>query len=92
MKVLTTRVEDELMKDIELIERDEKADRAEVTRRLLARAVKDWKLKKAMEKVSEGTWTIRRAARFAGITYYGMIEEMAKQGVDSGPALTDLRE
>lgn len=92
MKVLTTRVEDELMKDLELIEREEKAERAEVARRLLAGAVKNWKLKKAREKISDGAWTVRRAARFSGITYYEMIEEMAKYGVDSGPTLADLRE
>jgi len=92
MKVLTTRVEDELMKDLELIGREEKAERAEVTRRMLAGAVKNWKMKKALEKISDGAWTIRMAARFAGITYYEMIEEMAKHGVDSGPALADLRE
>ena len=92
MKVLTTRVENELMKDLELIEREEKAERAEVARRLLAKGVKDWKLKKALEKISDGAWTVRRAARFAGITYYEMIEEMAKHGIDSGPTLADLRE
>ena len=92
MKVLTTRVEDELMKDLELIEREEKAERAEVTRRLLAEAVKNWKLKKALEKISDGAWTIRKAARFAGITYYELIEVMAERGIDSGPILADLRE
>lgn len=90
--MLTTRVEDELMKDLELIEHEEKAERAEVARRLLADAVKNWKLKKALEKIAGGAWTVRRAAKFAGITYYEMIEEMAKHGVDSGPTLADLRE
>jgi predicted HTH domain antitoxin len=92
MKVLTTRVEDELMKDLELIEREEKAERAEVARRLLAEGVRSWKLRKALEKISGGTWTIRRAAKFAGLTYYEMIEEMTKRGIDSGPTLSDLRE
>ena len=92
MKVLTTRIEDRLMKDLEWIGREEKAERAEVARRLLGEAVKNWKLKKALEKISEGAWTIRRAARFAGVTYYEMIEEMAERGVDSGPTLADLRE
>lgn len=90
--MLTTRVEDELMKDLELIEREEKAERAEVARRLLAEGVRSWKLRKALEKISGGTWTIRRAAKFAGLTYYEMIEEMTKRGIDSGPTLSDLRE
>jgi predicted HTH domain antitoxin len=92
MKVLTTRVEDGLMKDLELIEHEEKAERAEVARRLLAEGVRSWKLRKALQKISDGAWTIRSAAKFAGMTYYEMIEEMAKHGIDSGPTLPDLRE
>ncbi len=49
MKVLTTRIPNDLLKSIQEIEKEERAERAEVVRRLLDRAVHDWKLAKALE-------------------------------------------
>ncbi len=45
---------------------------------------------KALKMVSEGRWTIRRAARFAGVTYHEILDKMAEKGIDSGPDLKDL--
>ncbi len=47
---------------------------------------------KALKMISEGRWTIRRAARFAAATYYEILDEMAEKGIDSGPDLKDLGE
>lgn len=92
MKVLTTRIDNKLISDLKKIEKEEKAERAEVVRRLLSQGVKNWKMQKALKKFSDGAWTIRKTAKFAEVTYYEMIEEMTKQEVSSGPLLTDLRE
>jgi hypothetical protein len=45
---------------------------------------------KALKMISEGQWTIRRAASFAGMTYYEILDKMAEKGIDSGPDLKDL--
>ncbi len=92
MEVLTTRVPEDLLRDIQEIEKEERSERAEVVRRLLDRAVHDWKLTKALKMVSEGRWTIRRAAKFAGLTYQEVLDKMTEQGVDSGPSVKELRE
>jgi len=92
MEVLTTRVPEELSKAIREIEKEERADRAEVVRRLLDRAVRDWKISKALKMISEGSWTIRRAAKFSGLGYHEILDRMAELGIDSGPTLKDLRE
>ncbi len=92
MEVLTTRIPDDLLRDIQEIEKEERSERAEVVRRLLDRAVHDWKLAKALKMISEGRWTIRRAAKFAGLTYPEMLDKMTEGGVDSGPSVKDLRE
>jgi len=39
MEVLTTRIPDDLLRDIQEIEKDERSERAEVVRKLLDRAV-----------------------------------------------------
>ena len=92
MEVLTTRIPDDLLQAIQEIEREERAERAEVVRRLLDRAVHDWRRAKALRMVSERRWTVRRAAKFAGLTYYEILDKMAEAGVDSGPTLKELRE
>jgi len=92
MEVLTTRISKELMEAIRLIEEEEQAERAEVVRRLLDKSVRGWRVEKALKMIGTGAWTIRRAAKFAGLTYYEMVEKMAEAGVDSGPAVKDLSE
>lgn len=88
---MTARIPEHLMEDLKFIEKEEKAERAEIVRRLLDSAVKEWKLKKALTMISQGAWTIRKAARFVGLTYYHLLEKMAQFGVDSGPEISDLR-
>lgn len=92
LKVLTARVDEEIIKDLDEIGGEKKADRAEVARRLLDKAIKEWKLDRALEMISRGSWTIRKAVDYAGLSYYQMLEEMSKHGIDSGPALEDLRQ
>lgn len=90
MKVLTTRVNEEIIEDLDKIKNEEKTDRSEVTRKLLANAISEWKLEKALEKISKSEWTIRKAADFAESSYYEMLEEMEKHNIDSGPTVEDL--
>ncbi len=90
--MLTTRIPDDLLKAIREIVREEKSERAEVVRRLLDRAVQDWKVAKALKMVQQGRWTVRRAAKFAGLTYHEALDKMTESGVDSGPSLKELRE
>ena len=44
----------------------------------------------ALKMSREGRWTIRRAAKFAAVTYYEILDKMADEGIDSGPDLKDL--
>lgn len=92
MEVLTTRIPEDLLRAIQEIEREERAERAEVVRRLLDRAVHDWRIAKALKMIQEGRWTVRRAAKFAGLTYHEALDRMTELGVDSGPSLKELRE
>ena len=92
MEVLTTRIPDDLRKAIREIEREDRAETAEVVRRLLDQAVREWRISKALKMVQEGRWTLRRAASFSGLKYHEVLERMAETGVDSGPTLRELRE
>jgi len=92
VRVLTTRVDDQTIRDLDAIAADERADRSEVARKLLDRSIRDWKLEKALKMISSSAWTVRRAAKFAGLSYYQMIEEMSARDVDSGPRPEDLEQ
>jgi metal-responsive CopG/Arc/MetJ family transcriptional regulator len=46
MQTITIRIPDEMYQDIKMIESEEKAERAELIHRLLADAIRRWKLKR----------------------------------------------
>jgi len=91
-EVVSTRVPDEVAKDLQEIEREEKTDRATVVRKLLARAIEQWKMDHALRLYREGKVTLWRAARMAGVTLREMMEQAAKQGIQFSYGEIDLEE
>ena len=55
---------------------------------MLALALRQWKLKKALELLKEKRITIRKAAKMVGVTYSEML--MSKEGIDIGYSLKEL--
>ncbi len=90
MRVVTTRVSDEFFRDLREIEQVEHAERAEVVRRLLADAIKRWKLKKSLRMLREHKITLRKAAVIADISYIEMFDRASDAGIDIGYSLSDL--
>jgi predicted HTH domain antitoxin len=91
LQTITTRVPDEIYQDIKRIESEEKAERAEVIRRLLDEAIKRRKLKRAMDAMREGKMTLRSAAKSAGLTYVEMMDEVEKAGIPMDYTMADLQ-
>lgn len=91
MKVITARIEEDCLEDLETIEKEEHADRAEVVRKLLASAIKDWKLKKALKLLKQRKITLRTAASIAGLKYLEMLDIVAEADIDMGYKLEDLK-
>ena len=48
MPVITARIPENLLEDLEKVEKEEHTDRAEVIRKLLSQAVREWKIKKTL--------------------------------------------
>ncbi|MGB2728808.1 MAG: UPF0175 family protein [Halobacteriota archaeon] len=90
--IITTRVSEEIEKEIRSISEREQLDRSTVVRRLLMEGIKDWKIKYALEEYSEGRVTIWRAARMAGISLRQMLDIAAKKGIPFQYTMKDLRE
>lgn len=92
MKVITARIEDKYFEDLKKIEKEEQTERAEVMRKLLASAIKEWKTKKALDLLKEHRITIRKAAALAEASYVEMLGLSSKADIDIGYTLKELRE
>ncbi len=90
MKVVTVRIEDEYFEGLKEIEKDEQTERAEVVRKLLAKAIKDWKTEKALQLLKERRITIRKAAGLAGVSYIELLDLASKADIDIGYTVKDL--
>ena len=64
----------ELVSALELIEDVEQSDRSTTVRRLLSRAIKQWKLDHYVRLYGEGKLTLARAARDAGVSLWEMMD------------------
>ncbi len=91
MEVITIRIDEDNFKDLQEIEKQEKADRAAVTRKLLAYAIQEWKINNAIKLIQEGKITFRRAAKIIGCTYADFINLMEKRDMPIGYSLGDLK-
>jgi predicted HTH domain antitoxin len=91
LETITARVPDGLLKDLKKIEDEERTDRAEVIRRLLAEAIGEWKLRKALEMIRKRKASLRAAAKFAGIRYIELLDQVEKEAIPLDYTLSDLR-
>jgi len=91
-EIISARVPDEMARDLKEIEKEEKTDRATLLRKLLARAIEQWKIERALRLYREGKVTLWRAARLGGITLREMMELAAKQGIQFKYTAKDLEE
>ncbi len=88
IRVITSRIPEKYFKDLEMIQKEEKIDRAEAVRRLLTRAISEWKKERVLTLLKDHTITIRTAASMADVTYGEMLE-LAKD-IDIGYNLEEL--
>ena len=91
-EIVSTRVSDNMAKDLEEIEKEEKADRATVVRKLLAKAIADWKLERALTLYSSGKVTLWKASKIAGLSLWEMTEIVRKRKVSFQYTYEDFRE
>lgn len=84
MAVITARIPDKMLKDVEHVEKAEHTDRAEAVRKLLAAALREWKTKRALELLRDHKISYRKAAELAETSYMEMWDLAAKHGIDIG--------
>ena len=91
-EIVSTRVTNDMAKDLEEIEQEEHTDRATIVRKLLAQAIANRKLEKALTLYSEGKVTLWKAADIAGLTLWEMMEIVNKRKIPLQTDFEDFRE
>ena len=81
-ETISVRLDKELLKDLEEIEKNWQADRSEAIRRLLAKAVNSWKIQNALEKLRQHKTSIGRAAEECGLRLWEMLEIARENSID----------
>lgn len=90
--MVSTRLPLGLVRDLELIEEVEQTDRSSTVRRLLAKAVREWKLEHYARQYGDGKLTLARAARETGVSLWEMMEYARARKVVAQYDLEDLRQ
>lgn len=80
-KLVTTRLPDDFVNKLKEISEKENLDTSAVIRRLLAGAIKEWKMKMVFEKLEAHEISIGKAAEEIGISVWGMVDLIKKYNI-----------
>lgn len=89
-KVINIRLDDDLIKDLELICKWEKNDRSSLIRRLLDYGIEKTKLDHSIRLYSEEKVSIGRAAEIAGVDLWTFHDELIRLGISHPTDESDL--
>lgn len=91
-EMVAARLPESLVSDIKKIEELEQTDRSTVLRKLLYKAVTDWKKEHAAKLYSEGKITLERAAMEANVSVREMMEYLKHRKIPAQYDMEDLEE
>lgn len=81
MITISTRVDEEILEEIEAIVRTQGIDRSDAIRQLIRIGIREYKLRIALDSLREGKVTVWKAAKAAGITYREMLSKLKEHNV-----------
>ena len=86
------RIDDNFLKTIDQISKEESLDRSTMLRKLLNLGFSDFIKQKAKEKYLAGQITLSQAAKMANLTVWEMQKYLAEEGYKSEYSIKDLQE
>ena len=89
-KTLTTRLPDEMAKQIEEIAEIEKLDKSSVIRRLLDKSIIQWKEEFALKLYQDGEVSLGRAAEISSLSIWEFLEKLAEKKIPLNYDIDDL--
>ena len=90
-QMVGTRLPDAVVRDLETIEQVEQADRSTTVRKLLSRAIQEWKLEHYSRLYGTGKLTLARAARQAGVSLWEMMDYVKTKKITAQYDLEDFQ-
>jgi len=92
MSIITTRVPEELAKEVERIAQAEALDKSTTVKRLLIKAVEAWKMDHALKLYQEGKISIGKAAEIASVSLWEILDNILKRKIPLQMSREDLEE
>lgn len=89
-QMVGTRLPESLIADLERIEEVEQTDRSTVLRKLLYRALREWKLEHYSQEYGQGRMTLARAAEEASVSIWEMMDYARQKKIPAQYGLEDL--
>lgn len=89
-ELVAARLPEQLVAALRKIEEVEQADRSTVVRKLLYRAVTEWKQEQAAKRYGEGKLTLERAAQEADVSVREMMEYVRERKITGQYDVKDL--
>lgn len=90
-QMVGTRLPETVVRDLEAIEEIEQSDRSTTVRRLLSRAIQDWKLDHYSRLYGSGKLTLARAAREARVSVWEMMDYVRTKKISAQYELEDFK-
>ena len=90
-QMVGTRLPSELVRELEFIEEVEQSDRSATVRRLLSKAIQQWKIEHYVRLYGDGKLTLARAARDAGVSLWEMMDYARARKVSAQYDLEELQ-
>ena len=90
-QMVGTRLPETVVRDLEAIEQVEQADRSTTVRKLLSRAIGDWKLDHYSRLYGGGKLTLALATREAGVSLWELMDYVKTRKITAQYDLEDFR-
>ena len=81
MKTISVRLPEQYLHEIEEACKQEVLDKGTMLRKLIGEALREYHIKKAFDLYTEGKISLWKAARMAGLTYRGALEEIKRRNI-----------
>jgi len=90
-KTITSRLPDKMVEEIERIAKLENLDRSSVVRRLLNKAIPEWKLEYALKLYQHKEISLGKAAELSSLSIWEMLEKLSQYKIPLNYDLEELK-
>lgn len=84
-KTVSTRLPEEVVRELERIAADEHLDRAALIRKMLLEDIREYRIQQATEAYRRGETSVGAAAQAAGVSLWVMIDHLVKENIQPPP-------